>query len=312
MEIDNGKTGALRNRGYHLVRIGVAGLLLTASALKCWQLTTEPVTGTSLLDSRWLLMATVECELLFGLWLLADVWAKPTWAAVLACFGLFTCVSLCKALSGYASCGCFGRVVVNPWYTSGLDLAVMASLLRWRPKESFFTTQRAAAVVVLWLLVGIPAAFAMGSYTDTTVSEAGEIVGDGHIIVLKPETWNGKRFPLLSHIDIGGKLSDGLWLVLLHRHNCSACQEAASEYELLAKDFSEKPGCPKIALVECPPFAPNAETGGPLLRGRMDDGHEWHLSSPTGLLIDNGRVQSVFTNTRDVGLVKAIWGSGGT
>jgi hypothetical protein len=38
------------NRGYHLVRIAVAGLLLTASVLKCWQLATEPIAGDSLLS----------------------------------------------------------------------------------------------------------------------------------------------------------------------------------------------------------------------------------------------------------------------
>ena len=111
--------------GYDVLRIFVAAVLLTAAVLKAYQLATEPIIGTGLLDSRWLLMVTVEFELFFGIWLLANIWAKPTWAAALACFGVFTCVSLCKALSGHASCGCFGRVPVNPWYTGGLDLAVI-------------------------------------------------------------------------------------------------------------------------------------------------------------------------------------------
>ena len=329
MKISNGNNEAGSNRSWSFVRIAVAGLLLTASALKCWQLATEPIIGTSLLDSRWLLMATVEFELFFGLWLLANIWTKPTWAAALACFGLFTCVSLCKALSGHASCGCFGSIQVNPWYTGALDLVVMASLLRWRPSPAFplppgegkgkgggpavsFTTQRATAVLVIWLAVGLPAAFAIGSYADTTISDAGEIIGDGKIVVLKPETWVGKRFPLLGHIDIGDKLANGLWIVLLHRHNCSACREAAAEYELLAKDFSTKSSCPKIALIECPPYAPNAKEDGSMVIGRMDEGHEWQLSGPTSVLIDAGQVRSVFTNARDAELVKAIWGSSGS
>jgi hypothetical protein len=109
--------------GYDVVRIVLGVLLLSAAGLKAHQLATEPVLSTGLLDSRWLLMATVEFELLFGLWLLGNIWPKPTWAAALACFGLFTCVSLYKALSGYATCGCFGRVSVNPWYTATLDLS---------------------------------------------------------------------------------------------------------------------------------------------------------------------------------------------
>ena len=91
--------GPIRS-GYDVVRILMAAVLLTAAVLKAYQLATEPIIGTGLLDSRWLLMATVEFELFFGLWLLANIWAKPTWAAALACFGLFTVVSLCKAHLG--------------------------------------------------------------------------------------------------------------------------------------------------------------------------------------------------------------------
>jgi len=114
-----------RVTGYDVIRIALGVLLLTAAGLKAHQLATEPVLSTGLLDSRWLLMATVEFELLFGLWLLGNIWPKPTWAAALACFGLFAGVSLYKALSGHASCGCFGRVPVNPWYTATLDVAMV-------------------------------------------------------------------------------------------------------------------------------------------------------------------------------------------
>jgi hypothetical protein len=51
-----------------------------------------------------LLMATVEFELFFCIWLLAGTLPKPTWAATLCLFGLFTCTSLYKALSGHATC----------------------------------------------------------------------------------------------------------------------------------------------------------------------------------------------------------------
>ena len=97
-----------------MVRIVLAVVLLTAAALKCHQLATEPTIGTGLLESRWFLMTTVEFELFFGLWLLANILPKLTWAAALICFGLFTCISFHKAFSGYASCGCFGRVQVRP------------------------------------------------------------------------------------------------------------------------------------------------------------------------------------------------------
>ena len=65
--------------GYDVVRILVALLLLTASALKCWQLSTEPVIGDGVLDSRWLLMASVEAEIVLGCWLLGGLLARLTW-----------------------------------------------------------------------------------------------------------------------------------------------------------------------------------------------------------------------------------------
>jgi hypothetical protein len=185
-----------RFTGYDVVRIAVGLLLLTAAALKAHQLATEPILGTGLLDSRWLLMATVEFEFLLGLCLLGNIWPKPTWVVALACFGMFTCVSLCKAVSGYASCGCFGSVPVNPWYTAALDVLVLFLLVRRQPKgqEPLFAVRlrkmpaRGVAVLAIWVSVGAPVAFAMGRYTDTTLSAAGEIIGNDKIIVLRPET----------------------------------------------------------------------------------------------------------------------------
>ncbi|MBN2022776.1 MAG: hypothetical protein JW809_08260 [Pirellulales bacterium] len=108
--------------GYDVVRALLGLLLLAAAVLKAHQLATEPVLGAGLLDSRWVLIATVEFELFFGLWLLAGLLPRLTWAAAIGCFVLFAGVSLHKALSGAASCGCFGRVEVNPWYTCTLDV----------------------------------------------------------------------------------------------------------------------------------------------------------------------------------------------
>ena len=272
--------------GYDAVRILAALVLFVAALLKGYQLSTEPVIGQNLLESRGFLMAVVEFELFFALWLVFGPWPRQTWAAALGLFALFTCVSLYKALAGHASCGCFGRVPVNPWLTSALDLTLVLSLLRWRPhllpspfgrgaggeglssssprpvgedqNEGLFSMSprplgegqgegsiinppspsllhHSAFIipVLLWLSLGIPAAFAMSSYTDTTLSDAGEIIGDGKTVVLEPEKWIGKRFPLLDYIDIGDKLKEGSWVVVLYHHDCPKCKEAMPKYEEL-------------------------------------------------------------------------------
>ena len=284
-----------------MVRIVAAIVLLTAAALKCHQLATEPTIGTGLLESRWFLMATVEAELFASIWLLADIWAKPTWAAVLALFGLFMCVSLYKAISGHATCGCFGRVPVNPWYTRILDVAIVLSLLCWRPKErglsQFLSDEnrtvplaRGLAVLLAWLAVGLPAAYAMGSYADARLSDAGEILGDGSLVVLEPEDWGGRQLPLLPFIDIGERLSRGRWLAVLYRHDCPRCQEAIRQ--VMDQGQGGADGAPTLALIEVPPYAVPARPlgSGSVVRGRLSEAQDWFLQTPCFLSLRDGRV----------------------
>jgi hypothetical protein len=304
MEAANAKIETTPNRGYRLLCVALAFVLLAASALKCHQLATEPILGTSLLDSRWLLIVTVEFELFLGLWLPANCFARATWVVALACFGLFTCVSLYKALSGYASCGCFGAVQVNPWHMTGLDAAIVVSLLHWRPRQvpspfgkgadgegwnGLFA--RPIHVLAVWLLLGLPAAYAMGSYTDTTLSDVGEIIGDGRIVVLEPEKWIGKRFPLLSYIDIGDTLKDGEWLVLLYRYDCPKCRTAIQDLPRTIRTF----GVRQIALVEMPPYGDVQEVPEidvfSLLTGRLNDSKRWFVQAPVTIVLHNGFVE---------------------
>jgi hypothetical protein len=295
-----------RNRawsGYDVVRIALGAILLLAAGLKAYQLATEPTVGSSLLDSRWLLMATVEFELFFGLWLIAGILPKPTWAAALACFGLFTCVSLYKALSGHATCGCFGRVPVNPWYTSTLDLAIVLSLLRWRPKESLFATRQAVAVMVIWLAVGLPAAFAMGSHYPTTLSDDGDIIGNGTVVILEPEKWIGKRFPLLDYIDIADRLKEGKWLVVLFHHDCPKCLEAISKYEEQARRWADNPTTPRVAMIEMPPFDLERSrlplsSDTPCVLGQLSEDRTWFVETPVVVVVglESARVCPVTMN----------------
>lgn len=281
---------AVSDRSWHLVRIALACVLLTASALKCWQLATEPATGTGLLESRPILMVTVEFELFFGFLLLANIWAKPSWALALACFGLFTCVSVCKALSGHASCGCFGRVSVNPWYTGILDLAVVVSLLRSRPKESYFTTRRAIAVLVIWLLIGFPAAYAMARYTPTRLSDMEDILGKGKVVVLEPEKWIGKPFPLLDYIDIGAELREGEWGVLLYHHDCPQCREMMRDVPRITKET----GVRQVCLLEMPPYGDLHVALDHMTRtirlGKLDNKRDWFAATPILMVLKGGRV----------------------
>ena len=273
-------TEATPNRGYHLVRIAVAVLLLTASVLKCWQLATEPIIGNSLLESRWLLMATVEFELFFGIWLLANIWAKPTWAAALACFGLFTCVSLCKAISGHATCGCFGRVPVNPWFTTTLDLGVIIALLRWRPSgRDQVSFSRLATVLCLGTIIGMPAAIVV--YGNAIAPGIRTVA---NVTVLQPDKWVGTRFPLFDEIDIGDRLRVGEWNLLLYHFDCQKCQDAIKE--LKSKNVP-------LACIEVPPCQNEKPTTTSYMMGQLQEGHEWFVATPVILHIKDQHVIEV-------------------
>ncbi len=67
-----------------------------------------------------------------GLSLIFGLRADRAWGA-LVCFVVFAGVATVKALAGAESCGCFGAIAVNPWYTAGFDWIAVAGLLgvRW-------------------------------------------------------------------------------------------------------------------------------------------------------------------------------------
>jgi hypothetical protein len=119
--------------GYRVVRILLGVLLLVAAALKAHGLTLDPLSQESFLASPRLLVATIEMEILLGLWLLSGWAARGAWVVALGFFAILAGVSLYLALAGQASCGCFGQLAVSPWAAFGLDIAAVAALLIWRP-----------------------------------------------------------------------------------------------------------------------------------------------------------------------------------
>jgi hypothetical protein len=296
------------------VRIALSLLLLSAAALKAYELATEPVLGSGVLDSRWLLAATVEFELLFGIWLLANIWPRLTSVAAIGLFGIFACVSLYKAISGYATCGCFGPVPVNPWYTAILDSLAVLSLVCCRAPsrsrlpgaESCRLRARAVAVLAVWLLAGVPAAIAMGRCSASAFGEDGIISGDGDLVVINPEAWVGARFPLLRFIEnanganeageppLRARLVEGDWLVLLYREGCPRCRRALEVFLRDAEAEMQRDTARfGVAVVDTSSVAnPTGATEEWCERGRTSRTYRWFLSAPTRLRLHNGVVRA--------------------
>jgi hypothetical protein len=127
----------------------LGAVLITAAVLKAYELATLPLLGAGLLNQRWLLVAAVEVEVVFGGWLLIGPGGRWTWVTTWILWLAFLGIAGYEAVTGAGSCGCFGRVHVNPWYTASFDLAVLVALPFCRPSvlPVKFATPRSIASV---------------------------------------------------------------------------------------------------------------------------------------------------------------------
>ncbi|NQT17727.1 MAG: hypothetical protein HQ582_33535 [Planctomycetes bacterium] len=134
-------------------------------------------------------------------------------------------------------------------------------------------------------------ALATGSHSAATLSSTGEILGDSEFVVLEPEEWIGKRFPLFRHIDVGGRLSEGDWVVVLYHHDCLQCQETVPEYHMLALNLAGESDAPRIALVEMPPYGEgDLLSNSPALIGKLNNAKDWFCETPQIVSLTDGYV----------------------
>jgi thiol-disulfide isomerase/thioredoxin len=287
-------------------------LLLTAAVLKGHELLTVPTTNKDLWSWRPFLILQVEFELAVGIWLLSGVFKRLAWLAALACFSLFCCVTLYKGLTGAASCGCFGRVHVNPWITLlAIDLPAVVALSLFHPigllipilsfprrRESI----RGAIGNSLKLVATSSRSWATAGFTLAVLSTTTPILAlnkpalaTSTYEVLEPETWVGKELPILEYLDIGEQLKTGTWLLLFYHYDCPHCQEVIPIYEQMARDLKGNEDFLRIALVEVPPYGgrPVSEAASCAL-GRLPNVKEWFVTTPAVMLIENSEVRHVW------------------
>ncbi|MGC9453917.1 MAG: MauE/DoxX family redox-associated membrane protein [Phycisphaerae bacterium] len=295
-----------------VVRVVLGLVLLAAALLKTHELATRPAKDLNILSYRWSLALLVQVQIFLGLWWVSGLYRRLAWLSAVVCFAFFTGVTIYEGLAGYASCGCFGVVEVHPWHTLIFDLCALAALLIFRPQLSrghpvSRGRLRAATVAVLMVVGGLSAAVLIAGYEPARLGEGGEIVpGSGRsddtgreVVVLEPQDWPGKPFPLLKHIDIGGKLRSGQWEVMLYHYTCSGCREEIEHFEQLAQmlgGWSEAGG---VAVISIPPHAPAGEDIVPqdtaCLRGKLSDEYDWFVSTPVTLTLSDGVVTQVRT-----------------
>lgn len=274
-------------------------VLLLAAGLKAHQLATQPVVGSGLLSSRAVLIVELECEIILGVWLLSGVFARLAWLVTTASFVAFSFITYSKAVQGEASCGCFGVVTVSPWITLVMDILAVSALVTlrrgfWQSLPAARMRLRLATACLGVVALGAPAAMAAMSFKAAVIDPAGQIIGAGKWVLLEPETWTGKKLPILRylHMDNAAELAKGKWAVILYRHDCPHCREELGKMRASLKGTEP----PRMAFVELPPYGPGRAAflpeGKNLFFGKLDDSKSWLIETPVMLTLDGGIVRS--------------------
>lgn len=270
----------------------VVGLLLiSAAVLKAFQLVADPSAALLTPFGDWLLPIQIGLELGIGLLVLSGLyWDRLRWFALIL-FAAFAVYSLNLAIGGTTSCGCFGPVEVNPWWTLLVDASIVLGLLfavRHSHTAPFWHVpvwlhRHTVAIIIVVTVVSITLLIRHAGSRIATASSLLTRAGD--IVVLEPETWIGKPLPIVDAVDLD--LSQGRWIVLLHRHDCSDCREAIPRYEELAFDQA-------VALIEVPPFGESEKVShGWAIRGQLSNNHEWFVPTPVEIQLQDGVVVAV-------------------
>lgn len=217
-----------------------------------------------------------------------------TWLASVVLFIVFASVSFYKVAIGADSCGCFGAVAVNPWYTFAFDVSVVITLLGCRPSKTGSMTQVQGWIsfVFSWLILVLPVSYLLISYQSAQLTSDGVIHGNG-MVLLSPEEWVGTHFSLSKHIQMYEKQSlfQGPWKVLLYRNQCEQCHQVIEDWKHADSANSQ------IAVISVPDVSETVSVSSSFpehwLQGQLDSQISWAVTTPVVLILNDGIVHHV-------------------
>jgi hypothetical protein len=287
----------------------VAGLvLIVAAVLKIHHLLTEPIISKGFWESWEFFLIQIPLELGLGIWLICGLFRKAAWMVAVLSFGLFIVVTLQKGLIGAESCGCFGRVHVNPWVTlSVIDIPFFLGLVifrpkgykllppPWPPKGRFFG-------------VAIPTFIVIGVIMPVLIFNKPPNKTDKYEVV-KPKEWIRKEptsekqrgekqvseeWSMLKYINIADSLRSNIAIVVFYNTECDACHDAIALYDQMGRDMAGNEDSIKFAFIEVPPYGSEQDSfvpvDTPCLRGRLDSSKDWYMQTPLVVVIHDGLV----------------------
>ena len=154
------------------IRILPAAVLLTAGILKIHFLFTDVFLQHSMLLPTRIELAFAAIEVVFAIWLVLVGKHIFDWMVCVALFAGFAIFSILLIMMGQKSCGCFGVVHTSPWFSLGLDCAILIFVFQFRPenldRKKLMTllgssTAKLAFSLVTLVVVGSAATFLYGS-----------------------------------------------------------------------------------------------------------------------------------------------------
>ncbi len=272
-------------------------VLIVAAVLKIHHLLTEPIMSEGFWESWEFFLIQIPLELGLGIWLVCGLFRKLAWMVAALAFGLFIAVTLQKGLVGAESCGCFGRVKVNPWITlSVVDIPLFLGLVIFRPKDLKLLPPPWPSAKHFFS-VAIPTFIAIGIIMPVLIFNKPPDKTDKYEVV-KPEEWIRKEhsegWSMLEHIDIAASLRLDIIIVVFYSAGCDTCHYTIPLYDQMSRDMAGNEDSVRFAFIEIPPYASEIDSivpvDTPCLRGKLDSSKDWYVQTPLVVLLQDGLV----------------------
>lgn len=317
-----------------IMRTISAAVLLTSAGLKMTQMVRDPLAETTFpfvratIADMWFWEVNIVVSLLMlGVALLVPIGScttRVTWRLAGAAYLLFAVVSGLRIVIGEGdrSCGCFGSLEVNAYYSASLSFAVLAGIVLFPPNlasgqgarlpliSSFLLRGQVSGVPhvatvrcflgLCFVVLAGGTTMAINGHCPVTL-HAGAELAHARSVLLCPSEWTGQRCPLLDHVMTDARLDQGGWIVVLTRSGCPRCEEVLPEFHEFAHQISSAKRPLRLALIDVnAQYASHGTTAlsdgarfgvPPPVTAQIEASRRWHVKAPAVLLLFDGVVE---------------------
>lgn len=274
-----------------VVRLLAATILFIAAWLKVEEIWQTGENTSSFFGSTFFESFVVAFESLAALWLVMGRARRVTQLATCLLFALLAVVSFYKGVSGSESCGCFGKVTVNPWATFSLDMFFTFGAWSSIRTKKTIPLDFVKAVLLLTLCATVAGTVALATERNVSKREFVRLgVNNNHparnaIVQLVPSDWIGYKCPLLDYCDVGNELLTGEWLILLYRPGCSACLSSFQKLQREAENSGKE-----VAVLCVEPRNSSHDFQEAHCSGMLSSDYDWFVETPASFFLKDGVV----------------------